>query len=108
MPRVVRFGVAGVLAIGDGASIAWAECKGLGRGAARVSFRPSPLCCVSSRPNVARFLRVATVSIGGCLAAALTPSICGRRTNWPLTFAPVVSMAVPSCGLPARWAYQAA
>lgn len=118
MPRVVRFGVAGGVAIDDRLSIASAIFSWLVRGAAaatlaafvaaNVSFLLQPLRSLSSRPTVVRFLRAATVSTSGFLVAAVPPLVCGRRTNWLLTFAAVVCVFVRSYGLPAESTSQAA
>ncbi|WP_233880477.1 hypothetical protein [Paraburkholderia flagellata] len=114
MPRVVRFGVAGIVAIDDRLSIASAIFSWLVRGAAaatlatldaaNVSFLLQPLSSFSSRPTAVHFLRVraATVSTSDFLVTAAPPLVCGRRTNWLLTFTPIVCIFVRSSGLPAK------
>jgi putative flippase GtrA len=119
MPRIVRFGIAGVIATGVHVSVAWSVFNWLVRDstvanvaafliANIVSFLLQTLWSFSARPSVARFLRFATVSIGGFLAAALIPMLCGRQTIWLPTFAVVICIPALSYVLHARWTYQAA
>ncbi|MCG5075244.1 GtrA family protein [Paraburkholderia tagetis] len=117
MPRIIRFGIAGVIATGVHVSVAWSVFNWLVRDstvanvaafviANIVSFLLQTLWSFSSRPTVARFLRFATVSIAGFLAAALIPLLCGRETIWLPTFAVVLCIPALSYVLHARWTYQ--
>jgi putative flippase GtrA len=119
MPRIVRFGIAGVIATGVHVSVAWSVFNWLVRDstvanvaafliANIVSFLLQTLWSFSARPSVARFLRFAAVSIGGFLAAALIPSLCGRQSLWLPTIAVVICIPALSYVLHARWTYQAA
>ncbi|MEM5328133.1 GtrA family protein [Paraburkholderia sp. JHI2823] len=119
MPRIVRFGIAGLIATGVHVLIAWSVFSWLVRDstvanvaafliANIVSYLLQTLWSFSSRPTVARFLRFATVSIAGFLAATLIPLLCGRQTIWLPTFAVVICIPALSYFLHARWTYQAA
>lgn len=119
MPRIIRFGVVGVMATGVHVSVAWVIFNWLVRDATIanvtafvvanvVSFLLQTLWSFSARPSVARFLRFATVSIAGLLTAGLIPLVCGRQTFWLPTFAIVVCIPAVSYVLHARWTYRAA
>ncbi|CAG9245482.1 Putative flippase GtrA (Transmembrane translocase of bactoprenol-linked glucose) [Paraburkholderia unamae] len=119
MPRIIRFGMVGVMATGVHVSVAWSVFNWLVRDATIanvaafvvaniVSFLMQTLWSFSSRPSVARFSRFATVSAAGFLAAATIPWVCGRQAIWLPTVAVVVCIPALSYVLHARWTYRVA
>ncbi|MEX4005361.1 GtrA family protein [Paraburkholderia sp. EG285A] len=119
MPRIIRFGISGAIATGIHVSVAWSVFNWLVRDstvaniaafviANIVAFVLQTRWSFSSRPTVTRFLRFATVSVAGFLAAALIPLLCGRQSLWLPTLAVVICIPAVSYILHARWTYHAA